>query len=336
MTRAAVPATRRILLLAFPGVQVLDVTGPLEVFALANRLAKPPGERYALSIVAPEAGHVATSSGLALVAPLGIARAGGRLDTLIVAGGLGTRPAERDPRLVPWIRRTARRARRVASVCSGAFLLAEAGLLDGRRATTHWGLCDALQRAFPAVRVERDPIFVRDGHVFTSAGITAGIDLALELLEQDLGRDLALAVARWLVVFLRRPGGQSQFSVQLAAQVAERDGLRDAQAWIADHLDADLSVAALARRAGMSPRNFARAFRREIGVTPAAYVEAQRVEAARRLLETTGRGVSGVADACGFGRVETMHRAFRRVLRIAPGQYRRHFRAAPRGHAAAS
>jgi transcriptional regulator GlxA family with amidase domain len=266
-----------------------------------------------------------TSSGVALVASRGLTQATGRVDTLIVAGGLGTRPTVRDRRLIPWIARTALRARRVASVCTGAFLLGEAGLLDGKRATTHWYACDGLQRRFPAARVERDPIFVRDGNLITSAGITAGIDLALDLVEEDGGRELALTVARWLVMYLRRPGGQSQFSVQLAGQIAERDGVRDVQAYVADHLGADLSVSALARRARMSPRNFARVFRREVGSTPAAYIEAQRVETARRLLETSGRSVAEVADACGFGRAETMHRAFRRRLRVAPAQYRRHF-----------
>jgi len=327
---------RRVWVLAFPGVQVLDVTGPWEVFALANRIGSPRTPRYELTLVAPTAGRLTTSGGLALVADRSLAEATGPVDTLVVAGGLGTRPRERDPRLVVWIRRTARRARRVASVCTGAFLLAEAGLLDGRRVATHWAMCAALQRRFPAVRVERDPIFVRDGTVVTSAGITAGMDLALELVEEDYGRELALTVARWLVMFLRRPGGQSQFSVQLAAQLAERNGLREVQGWIAEHPDAEASVAALARRAHMSPRNFARVFRREIGVTPAAYVEAQRVEAARRLLETTGRSVAEVAEACGFARVETMHRAFRRLLRVAPGQYRHHFRVAPSGRATAS
>ncbi len=312
----------------FPDVQALDVTGPLEVFALANRLSRGPAPRYELSVLAPEAGAVSTSSGLSLLAGRGIRQATGPVDTLLVAGGQGTRAAMRDARLVSWIRRTAPRARRVASVCSGAFLLGEAGLLDGRRATTHWAVCEALQRRYPTARVEADPIFVRDGKVSTSAGVTAGMDLALELVEEDGGRDLALAVARWLVMFLRRPGGQSQFSVQLRAQAAERRGLRDLQAWIADHLGDDLSVPALARRARMSPRNFARAFRREVGATPAAYVEAQRVEAARRLLETADLSVAEVAAACGFGRVETMHRAFRRGVRVSPGQYRRHFRAA--------
>ena len=311
-------------IVAFPDVQALDVTGPLEVFSLANRLAGPRPAPYATAVVAPGGGAVTTSSGLALLAaPL--PPPGAALDTLVVAGGTGTRAAMADTRLIGWIGRAARSARRVASVCSGAFLLGRAGLLDGRRATTHWALCGALRRRFPAVQVEEDPIFVRDGDVFTSAGITAGIDLALELVEDDLGRAAALEVARWLVMFLRRPGGQSQFSVQLSAQLAERPGLRELQAWIADHLAADLSVPALARRAHMSPRNFARAFRREVGATPAAYVEAQRVEGARRLLETTARALDEVAAGAGFGRVETMHRAF---------QYRRHFRTAPRRAAA--
>ena len=317
---------RRIWIVAFPEAQLLDVTGPWEVFAAANRVGEPRTPRYELCVVAPSAGPVTTSGGLAVVAQRSLANATGPVDTLIVAGGVGTRPHRHDPRLVPWLTRTARRARRVASVCTGAFLLAEAGLLDGRRATTHWAMCETLQRRFPAVRVEHDPIFVRDGHVVTSAGVTAGIDLALELVEEDCGRDVALTVARWLVMFLRRPGGQSQFSAQLSAQVAERDGLRDVQAWIADRPEDELTVPALARRAGMSPRNFARAFRRETGVTPAAYVEAQRVEAARRLLESTTRSVAQVATACGFTRVETMHRAFQRVLHVPPAQYRRHFR----------
>jgi len=317
-----------VWMVVFPEVQVLDVTGPVEVLSLANRLARAAGPRYEVSVLAPEAGTVATSSGLPIVAARSIRQASGPVDTLIVAGGLGTKAAMNDARLVGWLRRTAPRARRVASVCSGAFLLGEAGLLDGRRATTHWALCEALERRYPTARVERDPIFVRDGKISTSAGVTAGMDLALELVEEDGGRDLALAVARWLVMFLRRPGGQSQFSVQLRAQVAERRGLRDLQAWIAEHLGDDLSVTALARRARMSPRNFARAFRREIGATPAAYVAAQRVEAARRLLETADLSVAEVAVACGFGRVETMHRAFRRGVRVSPGQYRRHFRAA--------
>ena len=324
----APPGPRPVWIVAFPDVQILDVTGPLEVFSIANRVEPSRPPRYEIVLIAPTPGLIVTSSGVALQAHRGLAQARGPVDTLIVAGGIGTRLAMRDRRLIAWIARTARRARRVASVCTGAFLLGEAGLLDGRRVTTHWSACEGLQRRFAAARVERDPIFVRDGALATSAGITAGIDLALDLVEEDAGRDLALTVARWLVMYLRRPGGQSQFSVQLAGQLAERNGVRDVQTWIADHLEADLRVGTLARRAGMSARNFARVFRREVGRAPATYVEAQRVETARRLLETTGRTVAEVAESCGFGRAETMHRAFRRRLRVAPAQYRRHFHTA--------
>jgi transcriptional regulator GlxA family with amidase domain len=326
----------RVAVLAFPEAQILDVVGPAEVFSIANRLGAPGAERYAVQVVAPKAGPVVTSNGLAIVAQRGLAQPAGPLDTLVVAGGPGVAAARRNPELIDWIRRTAARTRRVASVCTGAFLLAEAGLLDGRRATTHWAAWDRLARRFPSVRVERDPIFVRDGNVFTSAGVTTGMDLALELVEQDFGRQVALTIARWLVLFLRRPGGQSQFSVQLTAQLAERRPLRDLQAFIADHLADDLSVPALAERARMSSRNFARAFRREVGATPAGYVEAQRVEGARRLLEATEQSVAEIAAACGFGSAETMHRAFQRSVRTTPGQYRRHFRGAPGRGAAAS
>ena len=218
------------------------------------------------------------------------------------------------------------RSRRVASVCTGAFLLARAGLLDGRRATTHWASCADLAARYPAVKVEADPIFVRDGDVATSAGVTAGMDLALALVEEDLGRDVALEAARHLVVFLQRPGGQAQFSAQLAAQTADRAPLRQLQAWIPDHLDEDLSVPALARRACMSDRNFARAFRRETGRTPGAYVEAARVERARIALETGDLPVEAIARQVGFGTVETLRRAFRRQVGVSPIEYRTRFR----------
>ena len=214
----------------------------------------------------------------------------------------------------------------MTSVCTGAFILAEAGVLDGRRATTHWSSLDALAHRYPATTVERDPIYVRDGDVWTSAGVTAGMDLALALVEDDHGRDVALQTARRLVMYVQRPGGQSQFSAALRAQGAERQPLRDVQAWAIDHLDADLSVARLAERAAMSPRNFARAFAREVGVTPARYVEDLRLEAARRLLETTARPVEQVATACGFGTPETMRRTFTRRLGVAPTDYRKRFR----------
>ena len=316
---------RRVVLVGFPQLQILDVTGPLEVFATATRLGADPG--YTCELVTGAGGNVATSGGLTLVADGSCDTCRGPIDTLVVAGGTGTPAAVADRELVAWIRGAATRTRRVTSVCSGAFLLARAGLLDGRRATTHWSVSDELQARFPAVEVDADRIFVHDDPVWTSAGVTAGMDLALALVEADHGRALALEVARWLVLFAQRPGGQAQFSAQLSVQQAERQPLREVQAFIAEHLDADLSVPTLAAHAGMSTRTFARAFRREVGTTPAAFVEAIRVEGARRFLEDSERGVGEIARACGFGTVETMHRAFRRTVHTTPAEYRRHFAA---------
>jgi transcriptional regulator GlxA family with amidase domain len=313
---------RRVVIVAFPGVQTLDVTGPAEVFRAAS-LIKPPG--YEVTVAAMENGPLITSS-VSFVPDVRLDRVKGRIDTLLIAGGTGTRRAEEDAELVDRIAKAATRSRRVASVCTGAFLLARAGLLDGRRATTHWASCADLELRYPAVCVERDPIFVRDGHVATSAGVTAGLDLALALVEEDLGRRVALQVARHLVVFLQRPGGQAQFSAQLSAQTADRAPLRELQAWIPDNLDEDLSVPALARRACMSDRNFARAFRRETGRTPGAYVEEARVESARIALETGDLPVEAVAQHAGFGTVETMRRAFRRQVGVSPNEYRTRFR----------
>jgi transcriptional regulator GlxA family with amidase domain len=276
-------------------------------------------------VVAAAPGQVAASSGLRLVPDRTLRACRGRIDTLVVAGGLGVREAYRDERIPGWLRAAAPRTRRVTSVCTGAFLLARAGLLDGRRATTHWSACALLARRHPSVDVQPDRIFVRDGSVATSAGVTAGIDLALALLEEDAGRQAALDVARQLVVFVRRPGGQSQFSAQLARPLAARETLRELQAWLPDHLAEDLSVEALAERAFMSPRNFARAFRREVGVTPGRYVADLRLERARLELESGERPLEEVARACGFGTAETMRRAFRRRLGASPAEYRTRF-----------
>jgi transcriptional regulator GlxA family with amidase domain len=319
--------TRRIVVVAFPEVQALDVFGPSEVFSVARRYSKA---RYSIELVATQP-SIVTSSGMRLETHSTLADCTGPIDTLIVAGGDAVREAVNDGALIAWLRAAATRSRRVTSVCSGAFLLARAGLLDGHRATTHWEACDQLARAFPKVQVEADPIFVRDGNVFTSAGVTAGIDMALALVEDDHGPEIARMVARQLVLFLRRPGGQSQFSAAMASQPAEREPLREVQQWMSDNLDADLSVAALAERAFMSPRNFARAFKREVGMTPATYVEALRVERARALLESSHAGVDDIARKCGFGTVETMRRSFRRRLGVSPGHYRDRFRPADGG-----
>jgi transcriptional regulator GlxA family with amidase domain len=313
---------RRIVALALPRAQALDLAGPVDVFASATERV---AGAYAVEVVTPGGGHVRCSSGLRVAAePL---PAPAPMDTLLVLGGDDMPTTARDPGLRAWVLASAAQARRTVSVCTGAFVLAAAGLLDGRRATTHWTRCDDLARMHPDVEVEPDRIFTRDGPVGTSAGVSAGIDLTLALVEEDLGRDVALDVARAMVVYLRRPGGQSQFSAQLAGQLASRQGLRELQAWIADHLDEDLSVPALARRAYMSERNFGRAFRRETGLTPAAYVEALRVERARTALQQTEAPTETIARLCGFGSAEVMRRAFQRRLGVPPTVYRERFAA---------
>ncbi len=324
------PSPRHVALVAYPGANAVDVIGPLEVFATAAALGTRIGEAvpYTTEVLARRAGPLETQSGVGIVARRALGTVRGGIDTLLVAGGMGTADALKDRGLLAAIRRLAPRARRLGSVCSGSFLLAEAGLLDGRRATTHWMWCQTLAERYPRVRVEPDPIFVRDGNVYTSAGVTAGMDLALALVEEDLGRELALQVARQMVLFLRRPGGQSQFSAQLAVQAADRQPVRELQAWIVDHPGADCAVPALAHRVAMSPRNFARVFQREVGMTPAHYVEQVRVEAARRRLEDSADGVDAIAVDCGFGTAETMRRAFLRQLHVAPSDYRIRFRAA--------
>ncbi len=323
-------ASRHVVMVAFPQAQMLDVVGPLEVFSRAARLVTDEGRRvgrppYSVEIVADEPGPVATSSGLALMATRGWRAVRGDVDTLLVSGGIGVQAALADRPLVAWIARMHKRVARLASVCTGAFLLAEAGLLDGKRAVTHWRSCERLAARYPHVRVERDPIFVRAGNIYTSAGVTAGMDLALALVEDDHGPAVARQVARELVLFLKRPGGQSQFSAQLEAQLADRAPLGELSAWMADHLADDLSVEALARRVAMSPRNFARVFVRSLGTTPARHVEKLRVEAARRRLEESDAGVDQIAAQCGFGTRESLRRAFGRTLKVSPSAYRARF-----------
>jgi len=323
-----VPSPRRIAIVAYPGVQSLDVVGPLEVFAGANTLIEATGRSdagYRIQVLSAGGDPLRTSSGLTLLPDGRLDEGSKRLDTLVVAGGPGAHDACADRALIDWIGHASKRARRVVSVCTGAFLLAEAGLLDGRCATTHWAAASELVRRYPAVRVDPEPIFLRDGNVWTSAGVTAGMDLALALVEEDLDRDAALAIARHLVLFLRRPGNQAQFSATLAAQEPSRKPLRDVHAHIAENLGGDLSVEALAERANMSPRHFARVFRAETGVTPARHVESVRIEAARRALEDTSEPIATVARACGFGTAETMRRSFLRALGVGPAEYRRRF-----------
>lgn len=313
---------QQIVIVTFPSAQILDVTGPLEVFSSASRFL--PFARYRTVIVSTHGGPVVSTSGLEfLTTP--IADVLGPIDTLVVSGGRDMDDASADEHLIRHIRRLAYLARRTTSVCSGAFLLAATGLLDGRRVTTHWAECELLTRKYPAVSVEPDAIYVHDGNVWTSAGVTAGIDLALALVADDHGRRAAATVARQLVVYLRRSGGQGQFSAVLAAQSEDHEPVRDVLAWIPDHLTKDLSVPALAIRAHLSDRQFSRVFKSEVGITPAEHVEAVRMEAACRLLETTSGSIDQVARTSGFGTPETMIRAFRRRLNTTPREHRQHF-----------
>jgi transcriptional regulator GlxA family with amidase domain len=321
--------SRVVYLLAYPNVQLLDISGPLQVLASANLRAQELGldTPYLTQVVAAQAEGVISSAGLGLqTAPL----PGPELpcDTLLVAGGRGVEAAVADSRLQQWLLEHARQARRVASVCTGAFLLAATGLLDGRRVVTHWNSCELLAQRHPTLEVEPDPIFINDGRFWTSAGVTAGIDLALALVEADLGHALALAVARDLVVFLKRPGGQAQFSMALSQQLHARqndDRFAQLHAWILDNLAGDLSVTTLAAQAGMSERSFVRHYHAQTGNTPARAVEQLRVEAARRLLADSNQPLKRIAARCGFGSEETLRRCFLRSVAVTPQAYRERF-----------
>jgi len=331
--RTAKPKQRLIVVSAFERAQLLDVSGPVQTFASANEIVTGSGGEppYRIAVVSRRGGPTCTSSGLPLVTqPAGRAIGMARIDTLIIPGGPGVHEALRDRYTIAWVRQQSANAHRVASVCTGAFLLAEAGLLDGRRATTHWKWCGRLQERYPAIRVEHDPIYVTDGKIWTSAGVTAGIDLSLALVEADLGRSTAMSVARQLVVFLNRPGGQSQFSAPLEAQAAAADGnapnhFAPLHGWIAGHLSSDLRVERLAQQAGMSPRTFARVYAGSMGITPARMVEKIRVEAVRRILEETDIPIKLIAAECGFGQEERMRRAFARQVGTTPAEYRARF-----------
>jgi transcriptional regulator GlxA family with amidase domain len=306
---------RRVVFAAVPPVQILDLTGPFEVFARCG------GYRVEL-VTSSDDAVVSSSSGLAVAGARHYRGLRGAVDTLLVPGGDGAEDLRCDARFLAWLARMAPTVRRVGSICTGTFVLAAAGILDGRRATTHWGWCERLAREYPAVQVDRDPIFVQDGNVFTSAGITAGIDLALALVEKDQGRSRAKTIARELVMYARRQGGQSQFSEFLPSGSETRRSIESLQLWITGNLRRDLSVAALASRCAMSPRHFARVFAAETGITPARFVERMRVMAARELLEDSSLGLKRVAERCGFGGVDSMRRSFLRTLAVTPSRYR--------------
>lgn len=336
-----VPDPPRVVVIVAPDpAQELDVTGPTAVFGAANKLCgreRPPYDVHVVSVT--DDGIIHTESGLRMLADAPYHRIADTLDrpidTLLISGGTGHARAADDPRLIAWLRDQAPRVRRMGAVCTGAFVLARTGLLDAQRVTTHWRHADRLATRYPDLQVDADPIWIRAGRFYTSAGVTAGMDLSLALVEEDLGHAVSLEVARELVLFLRRPGNQAQFSTLLRAQAAQSPELRALQTWIADNLGRDLSVGVLAERAAMSPRNFARVFARQVGETPARYVERLRVEAVRRMLEGSDRRLEAIAHATGFGNADVMRQAFLRHVQTTPERYRAAFRtdgaAAPEG-----
>ena len=317
--------TTPIAIVVPPGAQSLDISGPLDAFLEANRQA-PAKCNYDVRLLSIGPDRTVKAGGLSLVANGSILEDEAPIDTLLVAGTPDYAQAYTESPLYDWLRRQARRSRRHGSVCTGAFFLGSAGLLDGLNVTTHWQHAAELAERFPAAKVASDQIFVHDGSLWTSAGVTAGIDLALKLIEDDHGRDVALSVARRLVVFLKRPGGQSQFSAHLAAQIATEGRIQAVQHWILDHLPLELTVKTLASRTAMSVRNFTRVFQQEAGMTPADFVEMARVDSARRLLEDTDKPLQRVASSCGFANPDVMRRAFVRRIGTGPSEYRQRFR----------
>jgi transcriptional regulator GlxA family with amidase domain len=314
--------TRQIVIIAPPQATLLDVAGPWEVFSRASRAGK-----YRVEVASTKKSkQVKTKFGLDIICTQNIHAITGDIDTLLIAGVPDPLNNPPHPLLIAWLRAAAPRVRRLASVCTGAFHLAHAGLLKNRRATTHWRYCEQLANHYPGIAVDPEPIYMRDGNIYTSAGITAGIDLSLALVEEDCGHRVALDVARELVVYLRRPAGQAQFSAALSQQTADRHSIRELQRWAVDHLDQRLAVDELAELANMSPRNFARLFVREVGTTPAKFIERLRLDAARRRLEEASDSVDAVAAQVGFGSSQSMRRSFLRHLRMTPADYRSQIR----------
>jgi transcriptional regulator GlxA family with amidase domain len=310
---------RKVVITGPPPVQILDVTGPLEVFSNAPgydiQLANPGFERT-----------LKTNRGVMLADATPIADVQGPIDTLVIAGGPGAENGSYDPNFIAWIAKAGSQARRVASICTGAFPLAEAGLLNGKQAVTHWTFCDRLAREYPRVAVRPEPIFLRDGSIYTSAGITAGIDLSLTLVEEDHGHETALRIARFMVMFLVRPGGQAQYSHMLSHQAVTSQPLRELQVWMLQHLREPLTVESLAERIGMSARHFTRVCLREIGMNPGQFVDRMRVEAAQQIIDSSSRGLKEIADSCGFQSADAMRRTFLRVLGVTAAEYASRFK----------
>ncbi|HEV2116087.1 MAG TPA: GlxA family transcriptional regulator [Terriglobales bacterium] len=321
---------KTIVFLAAPGAQILDVAGPFQVFVRAGELflREHVSQKQPYNVLLASTTRrkpVLTNCGLLLTGSETFRSLRFPVDTVLVAGGSGLEKAGRDQELLAWLRSAAQRVRRIGSICTGAFLLASAGLLDGKRVTTHWKWAAELAQRCRRVTVDPDPIYIRDGNTYTSAGITAGMDLALALVEEDLGAPLALKVAREMVLYLRRPGGQSQFSAAMSLQASDRKQIEELRSWAFDHLEEELTVEKLAEQAGMSPRHFARVFVQETAITPARFVERLRVEAARRRLEESRDKLEKIATDCGFGSLSSLRRSFLRVLHVPPADYRNRF-----------
>ena len=323
-------AVKTIVFLGFPGSQILDITGPFQVFVRAAEiyLRSHPKQNspYKVFLASTTRSRtIVTNCGLSLTATDTLRSLRGPIHTLLVAGGTGVEKASHDTDVIAWLRKVSPRLQRLGSICTGAFLLASAGLLDGKRVATHWKWAEELASRFNKITVDPEPIYIRDGNIYTSAGVLAGMDLALALVEMDLGASTALEVARELVMYLRRAGGQSQFSTALTLQASDRKQIEELRCWAVDHLSSDLRVENLAHRAGMSPRNFARVFGKETGITPARFVEKLRVESARRRLEESQDDLDKIAHDCGVGSVQALRRSFLRVLHVGPSEYRRRF-----------
>ena len=321
--------TKHIVIIAPPMTSILDVAGPLEVFAKAadyiNENVPAIKHTYATHLHSVDSSSIInTSAGHSLVCEGGIESIDYEVDTVLISGK-GSSEFREIRHLLDWLRKNAKKIRRVGSICAGAFILAEAGILNGRRSTTHWQVCDKLAKLYPKIKVEEDPIYVKDGNVYTSAGISTGIDLSLAMVEEDFGRDVAVMVARLLVLYLKRPGNQSQFSNILMHQTVDYKPIQSIQDWIIGHLSEDLSIDILAEKALMSPRNFSRVFLRETGITPAKYVEKVRLETARRRLEETRLSIDEISDECGIGNSDRLRRLFLRHMRTTPSDYRKNF-----------
>ena len=321
---------RQVVIVAMPNTMLLNVAGTFDVFSHANVFIEEKyglSEGYKVVVVSRDSSDVTMGrSNVGLYSRQRLENIEGKIDTLLITGHPALSVWKKKAEFVQWLKKTAKKTRRIGSVCRGAFLLAEAGLLKGKRATTHWKFCKDLQLQFPEIMVEGAPIYIKDGNVYTSAGVSAGIDLALALVEEDYGREVALNVARDLVLYLRRPGNQSQFSRILSQQEAEHEPIRELQSWLLDHLQEPLSVEQLAEQCSMSPRNFSRVFQKEMGVTPGKYLEKLRVETARQLLEESSLSIEQIAGECGLGSADTMRRLFLRHLKSTPSEYKRSFR----------